>query len=93
LTIKQDALLNPRRKDLAKYTMAVAVMMTGVAAYRIRKFEEYSLLKPARTVSRQRLYSDSDIELIHQVVALEKEKINLAGIKAILELQKSAKIK
>jgi MerR family transcriptional regulator, glutamine synthetase repressor len=92
LTAKQDALLNPKRKDLAKYTMAVAVMMTGVAAYRIRKFEEYDILKPARTDSRQRLYSDSDIELIHRIVALEKEKINLAGIKAILELQKSAKI-
>lgn len=74
--------------NLAKYTMAVTVMMTGVAAYRIRRFDESGLCKPVRTVSNQRLYSDGDIERIRQIVLLEKEGVNLPGIKLILDLQK-----
>ncbi len=80
---------NPR--ILAKYTMAVTVMMTGAAAYRIRKYEEFGLCRPARTISKQRLYSDDDIALIRQITDLEKDGINLPGIRMILELQKSRK--
>jgi DNA-binding transcriptional MerR regulator len=78
---------NPNR--LAKYTMAVTVMMTGVAAHKIRKFEEYGLCSPARTESKQRLYSDDDIELIRRIARLEKNGVNLPGIKLILEMQGS----
>jgi len=74
-------------KGLAKYTMAIAVMMTGVPAHKIRKFEEFGLCNPCRTESRQRLYSDNDIELIRQIALLEKEGINLPGIKVILEMK------
>lgn len=74
---------------LGKYTMAVAVMMTGVAAHRIRKFENSGLCKPARTPSNQRLYSDSDIELIRHIALLDKNGVNVPGIKLILDLQKS----
>jgi hypothetical protein len=83
--------LNLEEKKLAKYTMAVAVMMTGTAAYKIRKFEEFGLCKPARTRSRQRLYSDSDIELIRQISLLERDRVNLHGIKIILTMQTSIK--
>jgi MerR family glutamine synthetase transcriptional repressor len=72
---------------VAKYTMAVAVNLTGVAAHRIRRFEEYGLCKPLRTDSRQRLFSDRDIQLIATIADLEQRGINLAGIKAILELK------
>jgi len=78
-------------KELAKYTMAVTVMMTGVAAYKIRKFEECGLCNPTRTDSRQRLFADEDIEKIRQIALLEKEGVNLPGIKIILEMQKSVK--
>jgi DNA-binding transcriptional MerR regulator len=73
--------------------MAVTVMMTGVAAYKIRKYEEFGLCKPARTISKQRLYSDDDITLVRQIADLEKDGINLPGIRVILELQKSRKAK
>ena len=72
---------------LAKYTMSVTVMITGVAAYKIRRFEEFGLCKPARTDSKQRLYSDYDIDLIKQIDDLEQEGINLAGVKAILSMK------
>jgi|GEM_PF-2844407 len=76
-------------RKIAKYTMSVAVMMTGVAAHRIRKFEEFGLCKPFRKGSRQRLFSDCDIELIQEIAALEKQGINLPGIKTILEMKQS----
>jgi MerR family transcriptional regulator, heat shock protein HspR len=75
--------------DLAKYTMAVAVMMTGVAAHRIRKYEDFGLCKPTRTFSNQRLYSDQDIELIRQIASLDKKGVNIPGIRVILSLKQS----
>jgi DNA-binding transcriptional MerR regulator len=86
--INQDkALLPSTGKGLAKYTMSVAVMMTGVAAHKIRRFEGHGLCIPARTSSRQRLYSDEDIRRIREIVLLEQDGINLAGVKAILALK------
>ena len=49
MTAIKIILANLEEKNLAKYTMAVTVMMTGVAAHKIRKFEEFGLCKPART--------------------------------------------
>jgi MerR family transcriptional regulator, heat shock protein HspR len=77
--------------ELAKYTMAVAVMMTGTAAYRIRRFEEAGLFKPQRTGNKQRLYTDRDIELIRRILTLEKDGVNLPGIKIILGMQGTGK--
>jgi MerR family transcriptional regulator, heat shock protein HspR len=71
----------------AKYTMAITVMITGVPAHRIRKFENFGLCKPARTDSRQRLFSDSDIETIRQISLLESDGVNLAGIRVILSMK------
>jgi MerR family transcriptional regulator, heat shock protein HspR len=81
--------MDPR--TLAKYTMAVAVMMTGAAAHRIRRFEDAGLFKPQRTGNKQRLYSDTDIELIRRIVVLEKDGVNLPGIKMILDMQGNEK--
>ncbi len=75
-------------RDLAKYTMAVAVMMTGLPAHRIRKLEEYGICQPTRTESKQRLYSDNDIEMLRRTALLEKDGINLPGIKKILEMER-----
>ena len=67
--------------------MAVTVMMTGIPAHRIRKYEEAGICKPARTASQQRLYSDEDIKLIQKISLLEEDGVNLVGIKIILEMQ------
>ena len=93
MTASRDILESSNGKELAKYTMAITVMMTGVAPYKIRRLEDFGLCKPARTGSKQRLYTDGDIELIRQIAVLEKDGVNLPGIKVILEMQKSVKIK
>ncbi len=75
-------------KHIPKYTIGVAVRLTGVPDYRLRRYEEAGLLKPARTKAGQRLYSDADIELIREISPLEEEGINLEGIKAILAMRR-----
>jgi len=75
-------------REVGKYTMSVAKMLTGAEAHRIRRFEEAGLLKPNRTKAGQRLYSDSEIALIKEIAGLESEGINLQGAKAILAMRK-----
>ncbi len=77
---------NPR--EIAKYTMLVAVKLTGVVAYRIRRFEGCGLCQPARTGSGHRLYSDVEIELIKEIARLENEGVNLPGVRVILEMRR-----
>ena len=75
-------------REIGKYTMSVAGMLTGVEAHRIRRFEEAGLVEPARTAAGQRLYSDPEIELIKEIAKLEDEGINLEGVKAILAMRR-----
>jgi DNA-binding transcriptional MerR regulator len=82
----------PARDEIAKYTMGVAVRLTGVGAHRIRRFEGNGLLAPARTEAGQRLYSDSEIELIKEIARLEDQGINMEGIKAILAMRRGETI-
>jgi MerR family transcriptional regulator/heat shock protein HspR len=87
------AKLDPRtssNQTLAKYTMAITVMITGVPAHRIRRFEHFGICTPARSQSGQRLFSDSDLELIKQVSALEKDGINLPGVRVIMMLRNNS---
>ncbi len=70
------------------FTMAIAVKLTGVDPYRIRKYEEGGLLTPERTEGHQRLFSEKDIAVIKQAAKLEDEGINVEGIKAILAMRR-----
>lgn len=76
------------REEVGKYTMAVAVMLAGVEAHRIRRFEQAGLLKPIRSEAGQRRYSDLEIDLIKNIATLEDEGINLQGVKAILAMRR-----
>ncbi len=75
-------------EEIGKYTMSVAVMLTNVEAYRIRRFEKAGLLKPHRSEAGQRRYSDTEIGLIKSIATLEGEGINLQGVKAIMAMRK-----
>jgi len=83
---------NPNEREFAKYTMSVTVKLTGVAAHRIRRFEEFGLCKPARTGAKQRLFSDCDIDLIREISTLENDGVNLVGIKTILFMRNSKRV-
>jgi DNA-binding transcriptional MerR regulator len=79
---------NKGQQDTSNYTMAIAVRLTGVESHRIRRYEEGGLLTPERTDGNQRLFSESDIEIIKQAAKLEDEGINVEGIKAILAMRR-----
>jgi DNA-binding transcriptional MerR regulator len=77
-----------KTRSLNNFTMAIAVKLTGIDPYRIRKYEEGGLLTPERTEGHQRLFSENDIEIIKQAAKLEDEGINVEGIKAILAMRR-----
>ncbi len=53
--------------------------LTGVATTTLRAWERrYGLLKPARTLKGHRLYSQQDVELVRQVVALLQQGIAIS---------------
>jgi DNA-binding transcriptional MerR regulator len=68
--------------------MAITVKLSGIASHRIRRYEEGGLLNPIRTGGNQRLFSESDVEIIKQAARLEDEGINVEGIKAILAMRR-----
>jgi DNA-binding transcriptional MerR regulator len=78
---------DPSGDLIAKYTMSIAVKITGIAAHRIRKYEEFGLCKPERTSSQQRLFSDYDIEVLRKIMTYEQDGVNLRGIKIILTME------
>ena len=78
--------LDERR--VGKYTMSVTVMLTGIVAHRLRRFEEFGLLSPLRTEAGQRLFSDWEIKLIREIARIESEGVNLRGVRVILEIRR-----
>lgn len=74
--------------EMGKYTMGVTVRLTRIQAYRIRRYEQAEIIRPSRTESRQRLYSDSEVELIREIARLEDQGINLMGVKVILAMRR-----
>ena len=78
-----------RRGVEGKYVMSVAVGMTGVEAYRIRRYEMGGLLRPVRSTGGRRLLSDEEICLIREAARLEGEGVNVKGIRLILKMRRA----
>lgn len=77
-------------EESGRYVMSVAVSLTGVDAYRIRRYEAAGLVRPVRTAGGQRLFSDREIRRIREVARLEGEGVNLKGILVILRMRNGA---
>jgi MerR family transcriptional regulator, heat shock protein HspR len=77
-----------RREDRAVYIISVAAELAGVHPQTLRIYERKGLLRPQRTTGNTRRYSERDIEVLRQIQDLTQERgINLAGVKAIIEMQ------
>ena len=79
-------------EESGRYVMSVAVSLTGVEAYRIRRYEAVGLVRPARTVGGRRLFSDHDVARIREVARLEGEGVNLRGIEVILRMKGKSQV-
>jgi DNA-binding transcriptional MerR regulator len=71
-----------------KYSIGVVSQWLGLHPQALRRYEAAGLLEPARQSGKNRLYSDQDIELLQEIIALETEGVNAVGIRYILEMRR-----
>ena len=69
------------------YVISVAAELAGVHPQTLRIYERRGLLDPARTGGGSRRYSQRDIERLRRIHTLTELGLNLAGVKAVMELQ------
>lgn len=75
-------------KKKGVYTISVAASLAGVHPQTLRLYERLELVIPCRTPGGTRLYSTEDVEKVKLIQTLtQKEKVNLAGVRLILELR------
>jgi len=75
--------------DIKYYQIDEVAKMTGITKRTIRYYEDLELLKPARSDSSYRLYTEDDIDTISEVKNLRiKLGMNLSQIKRFMGLKK-----
>jgi MerR family transcriptional regulator/heat shock protein HspR len=69
------------------YVISVAAELAGVHPQTLRIYERRGLLDPARTGGGSRRYSEADIKRLRRISELTEAGLNLAGVKAVMELE------
>jgi DNA-binding transcriptional MerR regulator len=57
---------------------------SGVSVRMLRYYEAQGLLRPARTNSNYRQYSDADVDVVRRITLLNKAGLTLANIRPLL---------
>ena len=70
------------------YGISVAADLVGMAPQSLRLYEERGLLEPDRTAGGTRQYSQDDLDRLHRIGQLLREGLNLAGVAAVLHLER-----
>jgi len=74
-------------RDEPVYAISVAARLCEMHPQTLRLYERLGLVKPNRTDSRNRLYSDQDIDRLKQIQRLTRDLgVNLAGVEVIFNL-------
>ena len=75
--------------DMPVYVISVAATLSGMHPQTLRGYERVGLVIPQRTSGGGRRYSMRDILALREIQRLStQEKINLEGIKRILDLER-----
>src|SRR5204862_4942824 len=69
------------------YVISVAAELAGMHPQTLRIYERRGLLDPARTGGGSRRYSQRDIDRLRRISELTEAGLNLAGVKAVMELE------
>jgi MerR family transcriptional regulator/heat shock protein HspR len=72
--------------DRAVFVISVAAELAGVHPQTLRIYERKGLVRPKRTSSNLRRYSERDIERLRQIQELTGLGVNLAGVQRVMEL-------
>jgi|GEM_PF-1387117 len=75
------------KQTAAVYNMGTVSRLCGLPVYTIRWIESRGLISPARSGGHQRLFSDEDVRLLHDICMLMQAHVNLQGIRLILEMR------
>jgi len=67
--------------------ISVAAELAGMHPQTLRIYERRGLLDPARTGGGSRRYSEHDIARLRRIHELTEAGMNLAGVKAVMELE------
>lgn len=76
------------RGDEPLYVISIAARLAGLPLWTLRVLDKEGIVRPQRTVSDRRLYSDRDIASLARVRYLTEERgVNINGVKLILEME------
>lgn len=79
--------MRPMRKDEPVYMISVAARLCDLHPQTLRMYERLGLVRPARIGSKNRMYSELDLDRLRQIQRLTQEMgVNLAGVEVILGL-------
>jgi DNA-binding transcriptional MerR regulator len=68
-----------------QYRVHEFARLAGVTVRALHHYDRQGLLKPKRTPAGYRLYRESDLERLHQIVALKSLGLRLNQIKLVLD--------
>src|ERR1700740_2965767 len=75
--------------DMPVYVLSCAASLPGMHPQTLRGYEKVGLVSPRRTAGGGRRYSMRDILALREIQRLsQEERINLPGIKRILDLER-----
>jgi MerR family transcriptional regulator/heat shock protein HspR len=76
--------------DTPVFVISVAAELAGLHAQTLRGYDRLGLVSPGRSAGGGRRYSARDIALLREVQRLSQEEgVNLAGVKRIIELERT----
>ena len=79
--------MRPVDKDEPVYMIGVAARLCDLHPQTLRMYERLGLVRPARISSKNRMYSEADIERLRRIQRLTQDMgVNLAGVEVILDL-------
>ena len=74
-------------EDEPSYVISIASRIAGVHAQSLRYYERVGLISPSRSVGRQRLYTQKEVQKLRRIKTLTEDLgVNLAGVEVILKL-------
>jgi MerR family transcriptional regulator/heat shock protein HspR len=76
-----------KRHDTPVYSIGSAARLLGISVHTMRMYERKGLIVPYKTETKQRRYSESDIDRLRCIRnAINVEKISIEGIRRVLSL-------
>ena len=70
------------------YVISIAAKLAGLPSWTLRVLDKEGVVRPKRTATDRRLYSDRDIGLLARIRYLTEERgVNMNGVKLILEME------